>query len=108
MYEHLQRKVDKKRQLERMENEITWKRNRVKILYEATEQVVQAVKLYICADRISAGLLRLLLVLASAVIVRYESRGTYDRILLSQIRDSPNLEGQIPLFISPRNRVAQL
>jgi hypothetical protein len=24
------------------------------------------------------------------------------------IRDSPNLEGQVPVFISPRNRVAQL
>jgi hypothetical protein len=31
-----------------------------------------------------------------------------DHILLSQIRGSPNLEGQIPVFISPRNRVAQL
>jgi hypothetical protein len=31
-----------------------------------------------------------------------------DHILLSQIRDSPNLEGQVPVFISPRNRVAQL
>jgi hypothetical protein len=28
--------------------------------------------------------------------------------LLSQIRDSPNLEGQVPVFISSRNRVAQL
>jgi hypothetical protein len=35
-------------------------------------------------------------------------RGTHDHILLSQIRDSPNLEGQIALFISPTNRVAQL
>jgi hypothetical protein len=26
----------------------------------------------------------------------------------SQIRDSPNLEGQVPIFISPRDRVAQL
>jgi hypothetical protein len=34
--------------------------------------------------------------------------GTHDHILLSQIRDSPNLEGQVPVFISPRNRVAQL
>jgi hypothetical protein len=24
------------------------------------------------------------------------------------IRDSPNLEGQVPVFISPRNRVAQI
>jgi hypothetical protein len=52
--------------------------------------------------------LQLLLVLASAVILRSESRGTHDRILLSQIRDSPNLEGQVPVFISPRNRVAKL
>jgi hypothetical protein len=35
-------------------------------------------------------------------------RGTHDRILLSQIQDSPNLEGQAPIFISPQNRVAQL
>jgi hypothetical protein len=29
-------------------------------------------------------------------------------ILLSQTRDSPNLDGQVALVISPRNRVAQL
>jgi hypothetical protein len=52
--------------------------------------------------------LQLLLVLASAVILRSESHGTYDHNLLTQIRDSPNLEGQAPLIISPRNRVAQL
>jgi hypothetical protein len=50
--------------------------------------------------------LQLLLSLASAV--RSDSRGTRDHILLPQIRDSPNLEGQIPLFISSRKRVAQL
>jgi hypothetical protein len=49
--------------------------------------------------------LQLLLVLASAVILRSEYRGTHDHILLSQIRHSPNLEGQIPVFISLRNRV---
>jgi hypothetical protein len=37
-----------------------------------------------------------------------EARGTHDHSLLSQIRDSPNLEGQVPLFISPRNKVARL
>jgi hypothetical protein len=37
-----------------------------------------------------------------------ESRGTRDHILLSQIRDSPNLEDQVPVFIYPRNRVARL
>jgi hypothetical protein len=44
-----------------------------------------------------------LLALTSAVIL-----GTHDPILLSQIRDFPNLEGQVPVFIYPRNRVAQL
>jgi hypothetical protein len=52
--------------------------------------------------------LQLLLALASAVILRSESCGTHDHISLSQIRDFPNLEGQVPVFISPRNRVAQL
>jgi hypothetical protein len=52
--------------------------------------------------------LKLLLVFASTVILWSESLGTHDRILLSQIRDSPNLDDQVPVFISPRNRVAQL
>jgi hypothetical protein len=42
------------------------------------------------------------------VILESEFRGTHDHILLSQIRDSPNLEGQVPVFISPTNRMAQL
>jgi hypothetical protein len=50
----------------------------------------------------------LLLVLASAVILGSESRKTLDHILLSQIRDSPILEGQVPVFISPRTRAAQV
>jgi hypothetical protein len=52
--------------------------------------------------------LQLLLALANAVILRSESRETHDHIFLSQFRDSPNLEGQVPVFISPRNRVARL
>jgi hypothetical protein len=52
--------------------------------------------------------LQLLLDLASVVSLRSETRGTCDHILLSQIRDFPNLEGQVPVFIPPRNRVAQL
>jgi hypothetical protein len=52
--------------------------------------------------------LQLLLGLASAVILRSESQGAHDHILLSQIRDSPNLEGQFPVFISTRNRVTRL
>jgi hypothetical protein len=50
----------------------------------------------------------LLLALASAVILRSESYGTHDHILLSQIRDSPDLKDQVPVFISPRKRVALL
>jgi hypothetical protein len=52
--------------------------------------------------------LQLLLALASTVILRSEFRGTHDHNLLSQIRDSPSLKGQVPLFISLMNRVAQL
>jgi hypothetical protein len=52
--------------------------------------------------------LQLMLGLASKFILGPESRGTRDHILLSQLRDTPNLDGQVPVFISPRNRVAQL
>jgi hypothetical protein len=52
--------------------------------------------------------LQLLLALASVVIVVSESHGTHDHILLSQIRGFPNLEDQVPIFISLRNSVAQL
>jgi hypothetical protein len=53
-------------------------------------------------------LLQLLLAFASAVILMSESRGTHDHILLSQIRDFANLEGQVPVFICPRDKVTQL
>jgi hypothetical protein len=52
--------------------------------------------------------LQLLLVLASAVFLGSEFRGTRDHILLSQIWDSSNLEGQVPVFISFRNSEVQL
>jgi hypothetical protein len=52
--------------------------------------------------------LQLLLFLSSAVILKSESRGTRDHILLTQIWDFPNLEGQIPILISPMNMVARL
>jgi hypothetical protein len=52
--------------------------------------------------------LQFLLALASAVTLGSESRGNHDHILQSQFRDSPNLEGQVPVFIFPRNRVARL
>jgi hypothetical protein len=34
--------------------------------------------------------------------------GFYDHILLSHILDSHSLEGQVPIFRSPRNRLTQL
>jgi hypothetical protein len=52
--------------------------------------------------------LQLLLALASVFFLRSKSRKTRDHILLSQIRDSPNLECQVLIFISPGNRLAQL
>jgi hypothetical protein len=52
--------------------------------------------------------LQLLLTLASAVVLGSESSGTHEHIFLPLIRDSQNLECQFHLFISPRNRVAQL
>jgi hypothetical protein len=48
--------------------------------------------------------LYLLLVLASAVILISEFCGTYDHILLSQIRDSSDLEGQVHVLISPKEQ----
>jgi hypothetical protein len=50
--------------------------------------------------------LQLSLVLVSAVILRSESRETHDHILLSQLQDYLNLEGQVPVFMSPRKRAA--
>jgi hypothetical protein len=40
-----------------------------------------------------------------AIPRQHNHHGTHVHILLSQIRDSPNLEGQVPVFISPRTRV---
>jgi hypothetical protein len=45
---------------------------------------------------------------SSAQSLMSEPRGTHDHILLSQIRDSHNLEGQVPVFIYSRNRVSRL
>jgi hypothetical protein len=54
--------------------------------------------------------LQLPLALASAAIVVSETCGTHDHILLSQMQDSPNLEGQVLVHtcISPGNVVVQL
>jgi hypothetical protein len=41
--------------------------------------------------------LQLLLVFASAVILRSEYRGTHDHILQSQIEDFPNIEVEVPV-----------
>jgi hypothetical protein len=47
---------------------------------------------------------QLLLVLASADIRRSKSRRTHNHILLSQIWDSPNLEGQVPHIYNPQGQ----
>jgi hypothetical protein len=49
-----------------------------------------------------------MLILVSAVILKSEFSETHGHILLSQIPCHPNLEGQVPVFISPRKRMAQL
>jgi hypothetical protein len=51
--------------------------------------------------------LKFLPVLINAAILGSKSHGTHYHILLSQIRDSPTLEGQVPVFM-PKNGVAQL
>jgi hypothetical protein len=45
--------------------------------------------------------LQLLLVLASAVILRSKSSGTHDHVFLSRIRQFLKLEGQVPVCIFP-------
>jgi hypothetical protein len=80
--------------------------DQIPIYCQTVADLLMGVALILTRERVCR--LQLLVVLASAFILGYESRGTRDHILLSQIRDSQNLEGQVPLFISPRNRVAQL
>jgi hypothetical protein len=52
--------------------------------------------------------LLLLLVLASAIPLGSESRGTQDHFYCPNSWDSTSLEGQVSVFISPRNRVAHI
>jgi hypothetical protein len=52
--------------------------------------------------------LQLLLGLTSRVILGTKSCRTHNNTLLSQIRESPNLENQVSMFIFPTNKVAQL
>jgi hypothetical protein len=52
--------------------------------------------------------LQLLLALASGVILGSDFHFTHDHILLSQILDSPNQEGHVPVYISPRSRLTQI
>jgi hypothetical protein len=47
--------------------------------------------------------LQLLLDFTSAVFLGSESRWAYNHILPTEISDSHNLEGQVPIFTSPRN-----
>jgi hypothetical protein len=59
-------------------------------------------------DRTVCRLQLVVLALVSAVILGPESCGIHANTLLSQIRDSPNQTGQVPVFISTRNTVIQL
>jgi hypothetical protein len=52
--------------------------------------------------------LQFLLGLVSAVILRSQSHGTCDYICCLRFESHRNTEGQVPVFISPRNTVAQL
>jgi hypothetical protein len=52
--------------------------------------------------------IQLLLGLASAVILRSESRENHDQILLSQIQDSSNLDDKVSVFLFQGNRMVQL
>jgi hypothetical protein len=52
--------------------------------------------------------LLLLMVLASAVPLESESRGTRPYFIVPILETPSNLEGQISVFISARNRVAQI
>jgi hypothetical protein len=51
---------------------------------------------------------QLLLGLTSAVLLGSESRWTKTLFHFPSFWDSPNLEGQVPVYVSPRNKVAQL
>jgi hypothetical protein len=65
---------------------------------------------YICYTVITEFCLcgNFLLALISTAILGSEPRGTHGHILLSHVRDFPNLEDQAPVSVSPRDRVAQL
>jgi hypothetical protein len=52
--------------------------------------------------------LQLLLALATAVIFRSEFHGLMTTFYCLRLETPQNLEGQVPVFISPRNRVTQL
>jgi hypothetical protein len=64
---------------------------------------------YFMAPTLARGrVCNLLLLPGLANAVPLESRGTQDHILLPQFFSGPNLEGQVPTFIPPRDGVAQL
>jgi hypothetical protein len=56
---------------------------------------------YVISSLTKGWVCSLQLLLVFTVILRSESRGTHDHSLLPQVRDSPNLEGQVPVFIPP-------
>jgi hypothetical protein len=66
--------------------------------------IVRHLRVWCCgalSDERKALQFTVLLVLASAVIFGSQSRGIRDNILLSQVQDFPNLEGQVPVLYPP-------
>jgi hypothetical protein len=64
-------------------------------------------RLDFCYCQTVAGLLaEAPLTLASSVILGFESCWTHDHSILSQVRDSSNLDDQVPVFIFPRHSVS--
>jgi hypothetical protein len=87
----------------------------VKPPFEVQDQIFVSVRqLRVCtcgAPSLTRGRvsrLQLPVALASAAILGFEFCETHEHILLSQIRHSPNLEAQIPVFIYPRYTMAHL
>jgi hypothetical protein len=62
----------------------------------------------ISKDRKDLYLKQLLVVLVSAIFLGTRAARTHTHNLLSQICDSANLEGEVPMIASPRNKVVIL
>jgi hypothetical protein len=70
-------------------------------IFVTVRQTVAGLLMWCALSDERTGRLQFLSALANAIILGSEFRGTRDHILLSQSRDSPNLEGQVPVFNPP-------